>query len=152
MCAECVYCSISVSTQFFPASFRKNIQQKMCLMHDSSDICGAQFLYMSHSLHLTTLCTQFYIVIYSRVPQNLPASSPSSSSPTSCLIPLLLFNWQPQEKKAKRRGEKGAGQNYGGAHVFFFFFLREKLPKSPAARGWGARPNCWGAPLQLSEL
>ena len=26
-------------------------------MHDSSDICGAQFLYMSRSLHLTTLCT-----------------------------------------------------------------------------------------------
>lgn len=45
-----------VSTQIFPASIRK-IFNKMCLMHDSSDICGAQFLYVSHSLHLTTLCT-----------------------------------------------------------------------------------------------
>lgn len=26
-------------------------------MHDVSDICGALFLYMSYSLHLTTLCT-----------------------------------------------------------------------------------------------
>ena len=33
-----------------------------------------------------------------------------------------------------------------------FFSFCEKLPKSPAAWCRGARPNCRGAPLQLSEL
>lgn len=115
MCAlDTVYLSPNfLSTRLFPASIRE-ISHKMCWMPDSSDICGAQFLYASHSLHLTTLCAQFHIVIYSWSPQNLPDSS--SSSPTSCLIPLLLFNWQPREKKASRR-EKVSGPSCGGAHV-----------------------------------
>lgn len=119
MCAlDTVYLSPNfLSTCLFPASIRE-ISHKMCWMPDSSDICGAQFLYASHSLHLTTLCAQFHIVIYSWSPQNLPDSS--SSSPTSCLIPLLLFNWQPREKKASRR-EKVSGPNYGrGPRLFAF--------------------------------
>lgn len=79
MCAWCRY----VSTQFVLALIRK--KYKMCLMHDASDICGALFLYMSHSLHLTTPCT---LVLSSTL---LFIAGPSE--PPSLIIIIIIITY-----------------------------------------------------------
>lgn len=55
--------------------------------------------------------------------------------PTSRLIPLLLFNWQPAGEERKGVGNElrrgGGGEGVWGAHLFSF---GKKLPASPAVR------------------
>lgn len=88
----------------------------MCLMHDSSDICGTLFLYMSHSLHLTTPCT---LVLSSTL---LFISGPSEP-PSLIIIAYILSDPSPPFQLAAAREEsqekrKGARQNYGGPTSF----------------------------------
>ena len=109
-------------------------------------------------LHLAALvysCAHFHIVIYSRSlrtsqPHHLhhhrlrPVWSLSSFSTGS------RGRRKPGEEREKRCGDQTTAVPTSFSAVFFFF--REKLPKSPAAQCREARPNCWGARLQLSEL
>lgn len=86
----------------------KEYSTKMCLMNDSSDICGAQLLHMSHSLHLTTLCTP---VLSSTL---LFIAGPSEPPSLIIIIAYILSDPSPsfqlaaagEESQEKRKGKK----------------------------------------------
>lgn len=100
----------------------------MCLMHDSSDICRAQFLYMSHSLHLTTLCA----LVLSSTLLFIAGPSEPPSLIIIFIIAYILSDPSPAFQLAAAGEEsqetrKGAGQNYGGAHVFSYSWGAAKV-------------------------
>ncbi len=130
-CARSVHTVLnSVSTQFFSASTTK-IFNKMCLMLDLSDICGAQFLYTSHPLHLPLLCTRALSSIL------LFIAGPSEPPRLLILIIILIAYIQADSSSSFSTGEesqqkrKGTGPNYREAHVFLR--LREAAKVSSCA-------------------
>lgn len=149
-CAHSVFTAqLRVNTTLSLLPLEKYPTKKMCLMRDWPDICGARFLldvslpFISlRSCTLVLTSTLLFIAGPSEPPSLIIfiiiAYVPSDPSPP---FQLAAAGEESQEKREK----KGAGTKLRRCPRLFcrvFFFFREKLPKSPAARCRGARPNC----------
>lgn len=97
----------------------KKYSIKMCLMHDSSGICGAQFLSMSvPSSHCAVYpSTQFYFVIYSR---SLRTSQPHHHLHQRLHPVWSLSSFSTGSRgRRKPREEKRCGtKRWQGPHLF----------------------------------